>query len=277
MTNSLIVNGYCTLADLKSFMPSSSNIDTTTAEQAINAASRAIDAIPGLAFYPMVKANLYNTPRAAELKLFDDLLELFSLVNGDGTNITNSDYDLWPFNTYPKYSILLKPLSTKYFNQSTTGWNQAAVTCTAIWGHHEDYGRAWGTGSTLGTAVTDTTGTSWIVGLGSPFVAGQIGRCGNELVRILSSSSSSVTDDLTVERGYNGSTAATHIQTAPVTIWRPEAQIVRATMIQSARYYRRAEAVFGTTGGGEMGVQPVALAKLDPDVQLIAQNYYSRY
>jgi hypothetical protein len=271
----LIVNGYCTLADLKVFMPNSTNLDTTSAEQAINAASRAFDKIPGLSFFPSVYANKYNTPRGRELKFYDELLEVISLINGDGVAIT--DYDLWPFNTYPKYSALLRPLSSVYFNQSTTTWNQAAVMGTAIWGHHEDYGRAWATGANLGTAVTDTTGTSWAFAVSSPFVAGNIGRCGNELIRFLSVSSSSAVDTWKVDRGYNGSTAATHLIAAPVIIWRPMAQVVQAIKIQAARYYRRGEAVFGTTGGGEMGVQPVALAKLDPDVQQIAESFYSRF
>jgi hypothetical protein len=48
-------------------------------------------------------------------------------------------------------------------------------------------------------------------------------------------------------------------------------------LIQAARLYRRNEAVFGTTGGGEMGVQPIALPMLDPDVQRIVDVYRLRF
>jgi hypothetical protein len=279
MTNTLVENGYCTLADLIAFMPTATAVNITSlAEQAINAASRMIDATAGCEFYPSVKTNKYNTPRGAELKLHDNLLEMLTLTNGDASVIASTDYDLWPYNSDPKASIILKSLSTVYFNQSTgNAWEQAAVSVKGVFAFHSDYARAWRTGANLAAAMNDTTTGTMTFALNSPYVAGQVVRCQDEIFRVLSVASSSAADTVTVDRGWNGSTAATHVITTPVKIWSPEAPIVRATLIQAARYYRRGEAIWGTTGGGEMGVQPVAIPKLDPDVEMIAKNYQSRF
>jgi hypothetical protein len=102
-----------------------------------------------------------------------------------------------------------------------------------------------------------------------PYAVGNIARNGNELMLV----TGITTGALTVTRGWNGSTAATHLISTAVTIWRPEPDIVEACAVQAARWFRRGEAIFGITGGGEMGVQPVQIGKLDPDVDRVVSRY----
>lgn len=48
--------------------------------------------------------------------------------------------------------------------------------------------------------------------------------------------------------------------------------VQEACIIQSIRLFRRKDAPFGVTGGGEMG-QAVVIAKLDPDVEMLLRPY----
>jgi hypothetical protein len=254
-------------------MPNSANAITALIENAIEAASREINNQAGRSFIPFVKTNLYDTPGDIELCLKDDLLEVLTLTNGDTTVITSGEYRLWPYNLYPKASIILRPSSTIAWQNSTTDYTQAAISVAGIYAFHGDYDRAWGTGSTTGSAVGDTTGSSVVVSGSSNFDPGDIIRIDNELMLLVSGSGTT----LGVERGWNGSTAATHAISTAARIWKAQPDIVRACLIQAARLYRRNEAVFGTTGGGEMGVQPIALPMLDPDVQRIVDVYRLRF
>jgi hypothetical protein len=269
-----VINGYCTLADLQAFIPNSTNASTTMLEQSIEAASRAIEGATGKLFYPQIKTNSYDLPNGyfrRELCLKDDLLALLTFTNGDDTTLAATEFDLWPYNWYPKSSLIMKDTSDYSFEAASSGDTHNILEVLGIWGYHQNYAVAWTTGSTLNGAISSTSATSVTVTSGTLFVAGQIIRVDNELMRV----TVVVTNTLTVDRGWNGSTAATHLTLATVTIWRAQADIIRATLIQSARYYRRDTTTFGTVGGGEMGVQAVTIPALDPDVMTIIDPYIS--
>ena len=118
IAGSTIVNGYCTLAELKErILPSVRNADgtvITTAEidgvcsQVIMAASRWIDGHCGRWFFP-IAATFYYTPKFEDKLDIDDLLTITSLKtddNGDGvyeTVWTTADYRLTPLNA-PSFS-----------------------------------------------------------------------------------------------------------------------------------------------------------------------------
>jgi hypothetical protein len=156
---------------------------------------------------------------------------------------------------------------------STTKINHGAISINGVWGFHQSYTNAWAAGSTLSSAITTTTATSAAVTSGTLFTAGQVVRIENELLLVTAVSSNT----LTVIRGWNGSTAATHSNGTALTIWKPQADIARACLQQASRLYRRQEAVFGTIGGGEMGAQSVEIPTLDPDVVAILAPYRIRF
>lgn len=264
-------NSYATLADFLLYLPNSTNANTTMANGALNAASRMIDRYVGRYFYPMIKTNYYDTPNKDHFYLHDDLLEIITFTNGNGSTFTATEFKLWPYNYYPKSVIYLNPASTIMFEDSSTTWNQASLQVLGIYGCHENYRYAWITGSTLSAAIATTTAATCIVTSGTLFTTGQIIRVDNELMLITNTS----TTTLNITRGWNGSTAATHLINATVTIWSPEADIKQACMIQAARLFKRNDAVYGTIGGGEMGVQAVTLTKLDPDVQTTCDQFRS--
>jgi hypothetical protein len=260
-------NGLCTVAELQSFMPNSSGISTLPAERAIMAASSEICKVRQ--FYPSVAANLYDVPSGRTLKLWADLLEVLTLTNGDSTVLTTADYYVSPSRSYPKWDLVINDVSTLSWQGSAAGKNELAISVLGLWGYRENYAIAWALGANLAAAITTTTETSISGPSSTAYASGNIVRCDNELMLVTAAGASTIT----VVRGWNGSTAATHLIAAPVKIWKPEPDVIQACLIQSARLYRRGEAVFGTTGGGEMGVQPVSIPALDPDVQRIVNRY----
>lgn len=269
-------NSYATLTELLAFMPNSTNTDTSMANNSLMAASRAIDRQTGTYFYPQVKTNLYDTPTKDKLNLYDDLLELTTLTNGDGDEITSSYYKLYPYNSYPKFMIKLNPLGNVWFETSSTWDEMAAIQVLGFWGFHDNYTRAWTTESSLSAAVATTSVTTITASADFDFEAGHIIRIDNELMQITAVDSSTV-ETLTVIRGWNGSTAATHLINASIKVWHPMEDIKRACLIQATRYLRRSEAPFGTIGGGELGAESITIPKLDPFVQELVNPYRSQF
>lgn len=270
------INGYCTLADMLAFLPNSASANTASIEQSIEAASRAIEGKAGRYFYPVIKTNTYDVPYGIlrrDLTLNDDLLEVITLTNGNNTVLASTEYNPYPFNSTPKASIVLKRSSAYSFEpDAITNETENVISVYGVYGYHNQYSLAWITGSTLNGAITSTTATTITMTAISDYVAGQLVRVDNEIMRVTATG----TLTLTVDRGWNGSIAATHLTLTPVKIWRVQADIIRATMIQAARLYRRNEVIFGTTGGGDMGVQAVPIPGLDPDVKTILDPYIYR-
>jgi hypothetical protein len=270
-----IQNAYATLTQLQAYLPNSANITESMAIYALNAASREIDRNTGRLFYPEIKTNYYNTPKNAELWLYDDLLEVLALTNGDGTTMTaTTDYLTVPYNAYPKYKIVLNPETSTYFETSDTTDYMKAIQVNGIYGYHRNYSLAWFSGTTLGAAMTDTTSTSVTLTASTNFEEGQIIKVDSEMMLVTDKPAATT---LTVVRGWNGSTAATHLISASVYIWQAEPDITMACLIQASRLYNRQNAIFGTIGGGEMGATPITLTKLDPDVQRIIEKFRSAF
>ena len=100
-----IVNGYCTLAEVKSALRITDSTDDTLLEGAIEGASRRIDGYTGRFFYQTsATVNLYARD-IYTLLLQDDLYQLTTLKtddDGDGVYETtwtvNTDYQLQPTN-----------------------------------------------------------------------------------------------------------------------------------------------------------------------------------
>jgi hypothetical protein len=269
-----VSNGLVTLADMLTFLPNSANAVTAQLEQAIEAASSALCNHKGhfRPYYPLIAARLYDVPKSRELCLRADLLECLSITMGDASVLPSTEYRATPANYYPKTTILINAASAYYWVESATTGVENAITVNGIWGYHSYYTSAWWTASTLNGALNAST-TTVAVTSGTPYAAGQILRCGDELMLVVTV----VSNSLTVIRGWNGSTAAAHDTLATLPYWKTQSEIARACFIQAARYYKRNEAVFGTTGGGEMGAQPIAIPTLDPDVAAIMEQFVMRY
>jgi len=164
-------------------------------------------------FVPVVATRLYDRfgahIRERTLDLDDDLLELTTLTNGNGTVIGSSDYLLRPSNVTPKYRIELLPSSGKAWAY-TDDW-QEAISVRGIWGYHEQYDRAWKSRTTLAEDINDSV-TSIEVASATGLEVLDYLLVGDEQMQVTAISANT----LTVLRGVNGTSAAAHTNGAAV-------------------------------------------------------------
>ncbi len=241
---STMINPYCTLSDFRRYItPPGQTLeddvdDDVIVDGLIETASRRVDDLCGRVFYPHVETYNFDIPDENSIWLQDDLLQVLSYLNGDGTAITTADYILMPVNGYPKYEVQLRDTSTLGYVSDSTGSNQAVLDLQGIWGYHEDYTRrAWKQVGTLGAAWASTTTLTATMTAGHSLEArgGQILKIDTEIFQ----SEGVAADILTVQaRGDNGSTAATHLITTPVYVWRPMREISQLTLEVARVMYR---------------------------------------
>jgi hypothetical protein len=144
-----IVNGYCTLSGLKSFVGIGDGNDDTLLEESVEAASRQIDAFCGRIFYADTNATprKYFTTDPYRLRV-DDFYTLTGLVvkyddDDDGTyetTVVAANYQLLPLNsvaggilTTPFYIVDLIASSTNQWPLDLSS-NRANAEITAKWG-----------------------------------------------------------------------------------------------------------------------------------------------
>jgi hypothetical protein len=192
----------------------------------IRRASKDINDICNRHFAPVIDTHYFDTPGGAnlvsrvyaryiaDLNMDDDLLELTTLTNGDGTVITSTDYKLYPLNSTPKEKLTL--LSSKYvWLPATNGVPNGAVSIVGTWGYHREYDEAWDTVTALAAAITTTTATSTTVPKGL-IDAGDLLKIDTEFIYVSAVATGTPNDTLTIVRGVNGSTAAAHLVSAVV-------------------------------------------------------------
>lgn len=235
------INSYATLGQFKLYVTSpsqslaSSLTDDAVIESLLEAASRYIDSQTGRKFYPSVDVSYYDTPEHPVLDLDDDLLEVITLINGDGVEIPATDYTLLLYNRTPHYAIRLRNASPSFWTGRENGF-EAAIELTAIVGYHERYyQQGWRTGSTLSGALNNSN-LSFSVVSGAGFESGQIIRVDNELMIIDSVNINAIT---VLMRGDNGSSAAAHDAGKPVQIWQTQSEVRQATLEIANMYYHR--------------------------------------
>ena len=149
----------------------------------------------------------------------DDLLEVTSLTNGDGSAIAAANYLLYPTNVYPKEELRLKQSSGIAWMPDGDGNYEQVITLVGIFGYHTNYtGHAWGGCGTVanvgGINDTVTTYTSSAV---AGVEGGMLLKIDSEYLYVQSVAGVTIT----VERGVNGSTAAAHVVGSVVSYWRP--------------------------------------------------------
>ena len=229
----------------------------------IREASRDINLQSNRYFAPQIATKLYNLPRpthyasmyswetlgaitASDLILDDDLLSLTTLTNGDSTVITSAQYTLEPSNKYPKFKIHLKTSSGVVWQMGSGGNFEQVISVAGIWGHSEDYTNSWvDTLATLSAAITSTSATSFTCTTGK-LKAGWLIQIDSEWMYV-SSVAVGASDTVTVVRGANGSTAATHLINAPIYYWQVDYGLEGLCRRAAVAYYNLRENPIGET------------------------------
>lgn len=205
--------------------------------QAIEDASRWLDAATARKFYPEIATYSFDYQGADALSLGRfDLISLTTLTTNNGGTAIDSgnvfltndgDYNLTPYN-----QIAIDSGTSSEFTY--TGTAQKSQTVTGIFGFHDDYSNAYSNVNTLAGDQSDSATTA-TVSNGNLFSPGQTIRIGTEWQYI----SSIANNVLTVKRGMNGSTAAAHLTGVTVERYAPMVDVVRATLRLATWLYKQ--------------------------------------
>lgn len=194
---------YCTLDAIKDELGETGMANDKRLRRYIGAASRAIEDATGRTFIPVTATKYFDMPDVGD-RLYlehEDLLSLTTLTDYTGT-ITSGYYWLYPHNLYPKYMIVLDTDTLgRYFEYNTEP--NKAITVVGRWGYCEDTSS---TGLTLGAAIASTSATG-IVLSGAGCEVGWTLLIDTEAMFV----TNVIGNVATVERGANGTTAATHL------------------------------------------------------------------
>ncbi len=224
---------YTTLTELREeYLSTTTTTEDATLLALIRSTSREMDAVAHRRFYPRIQTRSFDTPERDSLWLDDDLLELTTLLNGDGQAFTAGQYRLYPLNETPKHEVRVLSSSSRRWEASSSGDPEGAISATGVWGYHRYYSDAWlNTGATLSAAISSTTATALTTDV-QPLRRGHLIRIDSEYMHV-----SQIANVVTVVRGVNGSTAATHSSGATVYRWyQPEIEMV--CRMAAAAYYR---------------------------------------
>ena len=211
--------------------------------QLLLAVSVAVDDYCNRRFYPLAATRTFDGPADVLLPV-PDLLSVTSLKSDDDddgtyeTTWATTDYQLLPLNAQPSqhwggpyYAVRALARGTK----QTFDAGQARYEIAGIWGYRDFQEPS---GSLTDGAVGDPTTTTVTVDAGTDFAVGQTVLVDSEQLLVTAISGNS----LTVTRGLNGTTAATHTDNSTVSILRWPAPVERATLINTARIWTRAPA-----------------------------------
>lgn len=200
---------------------------------ALQAASAQIEQAAGRRFSPRIAtiAHDLNPRHLDELLLRDDLLQVDSIVNGDGSSIDPLDVVTLPESSLDGPISVLRLAGGQMFTWHETPLRAVAVS--GIWGWHDRWSRAWrssadtvqnnplnSTSSTV--SVSDADGADSYA-IAPRFQAGQLIRIEDEYLRVLAVNTA--TNVLTVLRGVNSTTAVAHDQGTVIDIFQPALEV----------------------------------------------------
>lgn len=271
---------YCLLSEIRSAVNWGTAGDAAQIRRWIGEESLHLERLCGRRFDHRVETRCYtplalpdgNLLNRLELLLNDDLLSVSAIVNGDGTTLNVSDYLLLPLAATVKNRVRLKPLRNMSWTADWSNDWEGSIQINGIWG----YGGTWVTVS--GESVRDNPlsagATTMTVVSAANFEAEMVLRIDTEWVRIIAVSST--TPVLTVERGYNGSTAASHAQGTAIARFVPDA-LVQALVkrLVAWRNEQSKSPLFGTMVLADASL-PVQVAHIPADVQQDIERFLRR-
>lgn len=217
---------YVSLDVLKDELGETGTSNDAKLKRYIERASSHIERETGRTFYPVTATKYFDVPPDATTLYLahEDLLTLTTLTDNTGT-ITSTYYWLYPLNLSPKHTVLVNVTDLGRSFEWDDDPNRA-ITVVGVWGYSQEYED---TGYTLSGAISSTTATTFTASAAGV----EIGWC--LLVDTEQMFVSGVTGrTVTVQRGVNGTTAATHADAATVYRYVPPMDIEQATLTMAA-------------------------------------------
>lgn len=213
-------------------------------------ASRWIEDYCGREFYSYLD-TLYFTANNGQRLDVDDLISVTSIaldVSGArlyDVSMSSTDYDLEPYNA--RRSTPPRPYTSLFITPNAQQWFPSAirrgVKITGKWGFSDFTVPASSLSGDVNASVTTFPVTS-----GAAYSPGHVGSIGTEQVFI----DSIATNNLTVRRGQNGTTAAAHLSGVALDVF-DFGSIAEACLMQAARLWKRKDTMLGVSANTQLG------------------------
>lgn len=278
---------YCSLADAKSELNAKDAVQNPALLKNILQASSRFDIeMSGNArrpfFGPYLETrkfrlsadNVSSLEQTFRLPIGNPLLSYSALLVGSNSIVGLSEG--YPQSVSPFAGIRLTSFED-WYGYANTSTSLTYISITGVWGYHSDYSNAWIEYDTLAAAIATTTVTTMTVndadgddpfGYAPRFSEGQLLQIDSEYIEVTKVNTAS--NALTIRRGVNGSTAATHSNGASVKVWQTDEPIRRAVARQAGSLLARRGAYQAESNeGGAFGYPPDLLS----EVRGIIQDY----
>lgn len=216
--------------------------------------SNRIETIKAMYFEPRRESLYFDacidpvSPDGLTLYLSRGLVELYAVTLGDTTEMDLADIRLNPRGATPVKSLIITNHTDSFLDYRDIP--EQSIEIEAAWCYRTEYSReAWVNTSTISGSINAsvTTITPASVAL---FSVGHLARIGTEYLRVTAVGATT----LTVERGVNGTTAASHSNAAVIAIFVPEPMVTRAALRWAAFLLSRRAAYEVVTFNGESTV-----------------------
>jgi hypothetical protein len=242
---------YCTLADAKAAIRADNTIDDGLLLSLVGQVTARIDQLMGS---PTPFFQPYLEQREFEIRYdnVDSWRKLFILPSGETLlsidTISLGTTTLSAVEAYPALRVPIKMIRrTDGCGWYENGTDDPLTTIVyGVWGYHRAYARAWQAVDALAAAIVTDTATTFTVadvdggdeyGFTPRISAGNLVKIDNEIMEVIATTVA--TNTVTVRRGVNGTTAATHLIAAPVSTWQTDDNIRRVTARQAGALYAR--------------------------------------
>jgi len=130
---------YCGVEELKEYLGVTGATDDAMLLTLLAAAQRTIDSYCARTFEATADTvRTFDSQCDVDgytLTVDSDLCAITSIVNGDGTTISNSHYVTEPRNETPYYAIRLKASAGKVWTSTVSGDSENAITVTGKWAY----------------------------------------------------------------------------------------------------------------------------------------------
>lgn len=260
---------YLSLTKFKDAIKANDLDDDTTFRECLEAATLQIDNATQRTFREYTGTRVY-TPYYSDRLDIDDLLAVTTLKTDTDDDYSydeswaTTDYALWPFNAVvdgqPYTRVLTKPNGTRVFSPLS----DQSVQIVGRWGYNRTLERI---SSLLNGALTSTA-TSMTIDSGPDLEELDTLLIDSEQIYVTAVQGNTIT----IVRGVNGTTGASHLDNAVIDRYKYPATIVKACRLQATRLFMRDKAPLGVLGGPDTGYVRMK-SELDPDVLQLLGDY----
>lgn len=162
-------------------------------------------------------------------RLFNRDLLIIDSITLNGTSISSSNYRLDLSDGYPAQKIIFDADNITF--PTSPSWD-TAIVIAGTWGYHDNPSNMWrSSGDTVQDDPLSDSATSLTVSSGANFEVYQYLKIEDEYLFVTSIASNT----LTVERGVNGTVAASHVQDTAINTYRQVSSVRKEVRRMVAR------------------------------------------